>query len=246
MSQQWFYASGGGQVGPVDTAELRRLASDGSVQPSSLVWRDGLEEWVQASKIKGLFGAAGGDAGFGAAPAEVSGSAEDGLDALAAASALDGGQHDPAAGAGYAYPAHVIPYQGGGGTPVGVTARTVELLRETRPWVMFFGILGFIGAGLYALGGIALALMGMARSGSGVPAVMGLLYFVVAAVFFFPALFLWRYGSRIGSLVVRRSVHELEGALEAQKAYWRLSGIIAITFVVIMVVVIAFAVLSEI
>jgi outer membrane protein assembly factor BamE (lipoprotein component of BamABCDE complex) len=55
MSQQWYYAKGGQRQGPVVDEELKRLAATGQLQASDLVWKEGMAQWVEASKIKGLF-----------------------------------------------------------------------------------------------------------------------------------------------------------------------------------------------
>lgn len=57
---QWFYKQNGQQYGPIDAAALKRMAIDGELEPSDLIWREGLPEWVAASQAKGLFPAAGG------------------------------------------------------------------------------------------------------------------------------------------------------------------------------------------
>lgn len=233
MAGQWFYAASGGQAGPVDAAELRRLADEGALQPTDLVWREGMPEWVPANKVKGLFPAADNlspttPADPGKAPAA----------APAGEWPAPGPEQSPPA-AGYdPSPAAVIPYQGGG-VPVGVSARTMDLLRQTRPWVLFLSILGFILAGLMVLVGVGLSGVGLMARGGGMPGWIGLVYIVMAALYFFPALYLWRYGSRIGSLVARGQLEDLEGAIEAQKTFWRLSGIIVIAGIVLYFVAIA-------
>ena len=52
---QWFYMKDGLEVGPVDTSELKRIAACGQLSPSDMIWREGLEAWIPASKAKGLF-----------------------------------------------------------------------------------------------------------------------------------------------------------------------------------------------
>ena len=221
MAEQWFFESDGGRAGPVDTAELKRLLAAGTVRPTTIVWRTGLAEWTPASQMNELFDNGAGPGASGPA----------------------GGPPAPAAPAppphvGHGAPSPVLPYLGGG-VPVGITPRTVELLRQTRPWVMFFGVLGFVAAGLYALGGVWMMATTGLSARSSVPGTMGLLYVLVALVFFFPALMLWRYGSRIGDMMVRGHVQDLEAALEAQKGYWRLTGIITIGSIVAVVVLVA-------
>src|SRR5438445_461415 len=43
----------------------------------------------------------------------------------------------------------------------------IEALRQTRPWVAFLAILGFVGSGLFMLGGLALFVVGVAVKGAG-------------------------------------------------------------------------------
>ena len=208
MAEQWFYAAGGGQAGPVDTAELRRLAADGALRPADLVWREGMAEWVKAATVDGLFAAGA------STPAENQG-----------------------AGADQVAPAQILAYQGGG-VPVGVSAYTMEMLRQTRPWVLFFSVLGFLLTGLVLFAGVAAMVMGATSGNSGVPVGIGLVYIVLSTIYLFPSLYLWRYGSRIAGLVAGGRVEDLERALEAQKSFWRLTGIIMIVGIALYLLVI--------
>jgi hypothetical protein len=51
----WYYAHDQQQMGPVSSAELKRLATAGLILPDDLVWREGMEEWAPAVRVKGLF-----------------------------------------------------------------------------------------------------------------------------------------------------------------------------------------------
>lgn len=56
MADEWHYSAGGTPpIGPVSAGELRELAAAGKLAPTDLVWKEGLAEWVPASKLKGLF-----------------------------------------------------------------------------------------------------------------------------------------------------------------------------------------------
>lgn len=55
MSQIWYYVKGDAKLGPVPAKKLQELASSGQLQPSDMVWRDGMEEWKEARFVKGLF-----------------------------------------------------------------------------------------------------------------------------------------------------------------------------------------------
>ncbi len=56
MAKQWFHRASEGQAsGPVDSAELRRLAKAGIVRPDTLVRRGDSARWVRAEQVRGLF-----------------------------------------------------------------------------------------------------------------------------------------------------------------------------------------------
>jgi len=60
----WFYAKDdGSHVGPMSEVQLRQLAQQGTITPQTLVWRDGLPNWVAAGKVRGLFDAPGQQGG---------------------------------------------------------------------------------------------------------------------------------------------------------------------------------------
>lgn len=42
---QWFYASNGQQAGPISEAELEALLRAGTINPQTLVWREGMTDW---------------------------------------------------------------------------------------------------------------------------------------------------------------------------------------------------------
>ncbi|HEV2207995.1 MAG TPA: RDD family protein [Verrucomicrobiae bacterium] len=42
----WYYVAGGQQAGPVDEAQLDQLVQSGQVQPETLVWHEGLPNWL--------------------------------------------------------------------------------------------------------------------------------------------------------------------------------------------------------
>lgn len=106
----------------------------------------------------------------------------------------------------------------------------VESLRQTRPWVFFLSIVGFIVAAIIALLGFSQATLSFFRptpqkagetlGGAVVTSLMGVLYF-------FPSLYLLRFAGRIRDLTHSHRVADLEAALAAQKSFWRFCGIVA-------------------
>jgi hypothetical protein len=55
MADDWHYSSGGKKNGPVSPIALKRLAETGILTPTDLVWREGMQQWVPARAVKGLF-----------------------------------------------------------------------------------------------------------------------------------------------------------------------------------------------
>jgi hypothetical protein len=54
QAEQWYYAVGSDQFGPVDRAALVSMLQSGQLLPKSEVWRDGMTDWTSAESIPGL------------------------------------------------------------------------------------------------------------------------------------------------------------------------------------------------
>ena len=110
--------------------------------------------------------------------------------------------------------------------------RTAMLLRETRPWVRFLGILGLITVAFMLVAGLGMLVVSLvgASQGEGTMAVgpailICLMYIVMAVLYIFPSVYLLRYASRISTFIDESNVATLDGALEAQKSFWKFVGI---------------------
>ena len=55
MATEWYYSSNNQQKGPVTAKVLKELADAGLLEPSDLVWKEGMSEWQPASQVRGLF-----------------------------------------------------------------------------------------------------------------------------------------------------------------------------------------------
>ena len=51
----WFFAQGGKRSEPLTTEQLRAAAKEAKVLPETLIWREGLANWVPARQVQGLF-----------------------------------------------------------------------------------------------------------------------------------------------------------------------------------------------
>ena len=112
-----------------------------------------------------------------------------------------------------------------------VTAKTVEMLRQTRPWVRFLAILGFIFAGLMLAIGVIGGIVGLATDGP--TGLIVLLYVPLALIYLLPSVYLNRYAGRIRDFEANPRLEQLDGALEAQKSFWRFVGILMVVVLVL-------------
>jgi hypothetical protein len=128
-----------------------------------------------------------------------------------------------------------------------VTPAMLESLKQTKPWVRFIAIMVFIADGLLFLAGLVLilgagvfsSLSGSALGGAPL-GMVGLLYAVIAGLFWFPALYLFRYASGIKKACSSDPVGGMEDALKNQKFFWRLSGVLLLLFLIFQVVALVF------
>jgi hypothetical protein len=58
MDQQWHLLQDGQQFGPYTADQLVEYAGDGRIVRDSMLWTEGLADWIKASEVDGLFPAA--------------------------------------------------------------------------------------------------------------------------------------------------------------------------------------------
>lgn len=128
-----------------------------------------------------------------------------------------------------------------GGTGL-MTDSIVNSLRKTRPWVMLMAVLGMIGAVFMVVAAIPMFLMGagtmpeLAGAGLGGMGIgMGIIYLVLAVIYFMASLYLLRYASAIKRAVSSLATADLEAALGQQASFWKLVGILTVISIVLMI-----------
>lgn len=52
---EWYYAQDNRQQGPVPLQAIQEMVRGGQIQPNTLVWRQGMPNWVTASQVPELF-----------------------------------------------------------------------------------------------------------------------------------------------------------------------------------------------
>jgi hypothetical protein len=88
MAQEWYYSQNGQKRGPVSGADLKQLAASGKLQPTDLIWKQGMEKWVPARLVKGLFPPAAPPVGTPAPPPLPPKAVPDAADSVEPAEAL--------------------------------------------------------------------------------------------------------------------------------------------------------------
>jgi hypothetical protein len=102
-------------------------------------------------------------------------------------------------------------------------------LTASKPWVRFMAVMGFIMAGLLVVVSlITLMAAPFMETGPAFGAVMSLVYLLIAAVYVVPSLYLNRFASSIAVMTRGGGPRAMAEALDHQRRFWRVAGIITI------------------
>lgn len=116
----------------------------------------------------------------------------------------------------------------------------IEPLQGTRPWVIFFGILGLIFSIMILALGILILILGIGAVSSGQATESGeklTMWHVIlpvsmligtAALYGFPSYLLINYGIKIGKFLASANSANLHEALNQQKRFWQFLGIMTL------------------
>ncbi len=126
-------------------------------------------------------------------------------------------------------------------------------LGEAARWAKFLAIMGFIFCGLIVLMGVFFgSFMGIlsSRSGGnpygdvvstpGIGAAMAIYYVIVALIYFFPCLFLYRFATKMRNALAANDQETINTSFQNLKATFRYMGIV--TIIMLAFVVLAFIV----
>ena len=58
MAKSWFYAKDSQQLGPAAEEAVRQMLQSGELPPTTLVWCEGMPQWMPASSVAEFMGAA--------------------------------------------------------------------------------------------------------------------------------------------------------------------------------------------
>lgn len=117
-------------------------------------------------------------------------------------------------------------------------------LMEIAKWSSFFGILGFIGTGLMVIVSLFAGTMfsklnafnpAMSEfpsgAGAGFSAVFTVLYLVIALLYFFPSLYLYKSGKALKTGLRSNNENEIEEGLKNLKSNFKFWGVFSIIII---------------
>jgi hypothetical protein len=138
-----------------------------------------------------------------------------------------------------------------------ITPVAQGFLKEIAKWAAFLSIVGFIFIGFLVLGALAMFAMGSAMSsnmqGMGGSmgmmgmlggATLGVLYLIIALLYFFPVMYLFKFSSNAKKALSSNNTEQLTTSIENLKSHYKFMGIltiigIAFYFIIFIVAIVA-------
>ncbi len=128
-----------------------------------------------------------------------------------------------------------------------VSKNGLNFLKYSAKWANFLAILGFIGLGLMVLGGLVSIIAGASISripGMQQFAVIGIVYLVLAVLYFFPTLYLYQFASKTKKAIQNRSQENLDLGLENLKSFFKFLGIFTIVVISMYILILFIAIIA--
>jgi hypothetical protein len=120
-----------------------------------------------------------------------------------------------------------------GQTKVELTKESLNYFDQIRKWTTFFSILGFVIIGLLLIFGIfagsIFSKFANANTNSNFPFFMiGFIYFIIAIIYFFPVLYLYRFSVSSKLAIKNNDPNEFAKAFKNLKSHYQFTGILTI------------------
>ncbi len=129
-----------------------------------------------------------------------------------------------------------------------VTPTMMNYLYSMSKWTMFFAVLGFIGVGLLVFASIMMmTIFSLISDLKDLPTFLGpfigVVYIVLAAVYFFPVMYLYKFSSKCKQALLMKNQDFLENAFYNLKTHFAIVGYITISVMILYVLILIGAVL---
>ncbi len=131
-----------------------------------------------------------------------------------------------------------------------VGLNTMNDLRIAGQWGKLMAVLGFIGIGIMFVFGIFFMLFPFDEMYGGAmpyrPFYLGILYFILALVYIFPVIYLYKFSSRAKRAFLYRDEDDFNRSIQNLKILFRLTGIFTLASLVLIFIGLIFAVVVSI
>lgn len=132
-----------------------------------------------------------------------------------------------------------------GSSGAGLNSEIKGYIKSISKWGKFLSIIGFIGIGLIVIialfAGSMIARLG-AMSGAGASgAFVTVIYLIVAVIYFFPVLYLWKASTNLGYAVDNNNELSLTEGFKNLKSHYKFIGIFMIVVLSIYILAALFA-----
>ena len=112
-----------------------------------------------------------------------------------------------------------------------LTENSLIFMAEVVKWAKFLAICAFVGLGIMLLigaGVILIQFQGQAEAEGLSAVIMGVFYILMAVLYFFPAMYLYRFATASAEAIENLNDDTLEDGLENLKSLFRFTGILTI------------------
>jgi hypothetical protein len=118
------------------------------------------------------------------------------------------------------------------GSDLKITSDIKENLVTACKWSNFLAIMGFIGTGLMAIGGIFMFIAAAAMPFGGAQlGIMGFVYLLIAGLYLVPTLNLFKFARRTKSGIESTNQEEFENGIQNLKSLFKFTGIMTIVVI---------------
>jgi hypothetical protein len=126
-----------------------------------------------------------------------------------------------------------------------ITTEIRRYLYTAGSWAIFLSIISFIACGFLVIMGLFMgSMMNASMKMAGMPSFLfTLIYLVMALVYFFPGLYLLRFGNRMRSSIQDQSQEDLTQSFANLKSFFKYSGILIIVMITVYLLAMIAAVL---
>jgi hypothetical protein len=130
---------------------------------------------------------------------------------------------------------------------------SIYFLGIIRRWTRIISIIMFLMIGFMILAGILMSVIIKTLIATEIPTpmpfpagAMAFMYVAMAAIYFFPVYYLYRFSENLGQALETRSEHSLTTALQYLKNHYNFVGVLMIIGIVIMALAVLIAIIASI